>query len=44
VIIGVLVAAYTVYIANVAQYIHRTQRTKQEIAAVEKAITLKKAA
>jgi hypothetical protein len=43
VIIGVLVAAYTVYIANVAQYIHRTQRAKQEIAAVE-ATTLKKAA
>jgi 3-vinyl bacteriochlorophyllide hydratase len=44
VIVGVLVAAYTVYVANVAQYIHRTQRAKQEIAAVEKATTLKKAA
>ncbi len=43
VIIGVLAAAYTVYIANVAQYIHRTQRAKQEIAAAE-SIPLKKAA
>jgi 3-vinyl bacteriochlorophyllide hydratase len=33
VILGVLIFAYTVYIANVAQYIHRTQTAKKEAAA-----------
>jgi 3-vinyl bacteriochlorophyllide hydratase len=43
VILGILAAAYLVYIANVAQYIHRTQRAKKETAAAE-AAELKQAA
>ena len=34
-IIGILILAYAVYLANVAQYIHRTQRQKKEAAAAE---------
>ena len=41
-ILGILVLAYAVYLANVAQYIHRTQRQKLESAAAE--ARLKKAA
>jgi 3-vinyl bacteriochlorophyllide hydratase len=43
VIVGVLCFAYAVYLGNVAQYIHRTQRMKKETAEAEATI-LKKAA
>jgi 3-vinyl bacteriochlorophyllide hydratase len=43
VIVGVLCFAYAVYLGNVAQYIHRTQRMKKETAEAE-ATLLKKAA
>jgi 3-vinyl bacteriochlorophyllide hydratase len=33
-VIGVLCTAYAVYVANVAQYIHRTQREKQHAVVV----------
>jgi 3-vinyl bacteriochlorophyllide hydratase len=42
VILGILAFAYLVYLANVAQYIHRTQTMKKETAAAE--ADLKKAA
>jgi 3-vinyl bacteriochlorophyllide hydratase len=42
VILGILSFAYLVYLANVAQYIHRTQTMKKETAAAE--ADLKKAA
>ncbi|MBD5605291.1 MAG: hypothetical protein IAI48_09400 [Candidatus Eremiobacteraeota bacterium] len=38
VILGVLIFAYTVYIANVAQYIHRTQTAKKEAAAASSSL------
>ncbi len=41
-ILGILVLAYAIYLANVAQYIHRTQRQKHEAAAAQ--ASLKKAA
>jgi 3-vinyl bacteriochlorophyllide hydratase len=42
-IVGVLCVAHAVYLANVAQYIHRTQRLKHETAAAA-AAPVKKAA
>lgn len=41
-IVGMLCAAYVVYLANVAQYIHRTQRDKQR--AVVDELELRRAA
>ncbi|MBD5656629.1 MAG: hypothetical protein IAI50_15835 [Candidatus Eremiobacteraeota bacterium] len=42
VVIGMLCAAYAVYVANVAQYIHRTQRDKQRSVVAQ--LELKRAA
>jgi len=41
-IVGILCVAYAVYLANVAQYIHRTQRDKSRAVAAER--QLRKAA